>query len=72
MLRPEIGAQLAVESKNGIQYPLYDMAGNGNYQIDQLVLNPAEEYRLRISTQGWKTICLRLYAGAKQPTYRQH
>jgi hypothetical protein len=54
MLRPEIGAQLIVESKNGTQFPLYDMAGNGNYQIDQLALNPSDEYRLRISTWDGK------------------
>jgi hypothetical protein len=54
MLRPEVGAQLTVESKNGMQFPLYDMAGNGNYVIDQLLLNPTEEYRLHINTQDGK------------------
>jgi hypothetical protein len=54
MLRPEIGAQLTVESKNGMQFPLYDIAGNGNYQIDQLALNRGDEYRLQISTWDGK------------------
>jgi hypothetical protein len=53
-LRPELGAQLSVESKNGTVFPLFDMAGNGTYSIDQLEVNPTEEYRLRISTRNGK------------------
>lgn len=49
-LRPEIGAQLTVEGKNGAAFSLVDMNGNGIYVSDQLSFDPAEQYRLHIRT----------------------
>src|SRR5215204_1160257 len=49
-LRPEIGAQLIVEGKTGATFPLYDQMGDGVYSAQQLPLDAAEMYRLRITT----------------------
>lgn len=49
MVRPELMASVAVESKSGAQFPL-SAVGNGVYQIEQLPMQVNEQYRLRIRT----------------------
>jgi hypothetical protein len=67
LLRPELGAQLTVEGRSGIEFPLYDMNGNGNYSSDQLFLDPTEEYRLRISTPGGRQYASEFIPVQKNP-----
>ncbi|MBJ6118873.1 DUF4249 domain-containing protein [Pontibacter sp. BT310] len=49
----ETNAIVQVESENGEHYRLYE-AGNGNYTIDNLNINPASKYRLFIRTRDGK------------------
>ncbi len=53
VFKPEAGAQMWVEGKNGGNYPLTD-AGNGHYTVAQLPLTTGKEYRLRIKTKNGK------------------
>src|SRR5215218_3096064 len=46
ILRPELGARLSVEGKDGAIFSLTDSAGDGNYSAANHPLNPAETYRL--------------------------
>ncbi len=51
-LKPETGARVQVESINGAAFPLFESFGNGNYNADQVPFNPAETYRLHITTSN--------------------
>ncbi len=48
---PELGAQLAIQSDNGVSIQLTE-AGNGVYSVDGLNLDPTQQYRLQILTAG--------------------
>jgi hypothetical protein len=50
---PELQAQLTVVGESGESFPLIEQ-GNGRYAIDQLTLNNAETYQLRIVTSNGK------------------
>ncbi|WP_162428842.1 DUF4249 domain-containing protein [Pontibacter pudoricolor] len=49
----ETNAIVQIESEDGEHYRLYE-AGNGNYTIDNLNINPASKYRLFIRTANGK------------------
>lgn len=51
--KPELNAQVAVEDKNGNQYPLVQMGG-GTYVHAQLPMVAGQEYRLNIRTANNK------------------
>lgn len=53
-VRPELGAQLSVEGENGASFSLADGSANGSYSIAQLQLDPAEKYRLKVTTADGK------------------
>src|SRR5688572_5103201 len=54
VLRPELNAQLIVESKNGVLFQLNDDIGQGIYNATHLPLNAGDEYRLKIATADGK------------------
>ena len=45
----ELGAKVSVVGQSGISFPLIEL-GNGQYATDQLLLNTAEPYQLKITT----------------------
>jgi Domain of unknown function (DUF4249) len=48
---PESGAQVEVQSEPGASYPLSEQP-NGKYVVDQLPIDPAQQYRLHIKTSN--------------------
>jgi Domain of unknown function (DUF4249) len=47
---PEPGAQVMIMAGSGVTYPLKDIAGDGLYSSDPLTLDPAQSYKIVIST----------------------
>ena len=52
-IHPETGAQAEVQGENGSNYPLAEHGG-GKYSIDQLTVDPGQQYRLHIKTSNGK------------------
>jgi len=48
---PEPGAQIEIQSQFGGSFPLVD-AGDGQYSIENLFLDPSQQYRLHIRTSN--------------------
>ena len=44
---PESGAQVEIQSEQGVTYPLSEQKG-GKYAVGQLPIDPAQKYRLHI------------------------
>ena len=66
-VRPETGAQLAVEGENGQWFLLADTADAGNYSTAQLTLNPSEKYRIAITTGDGKQYASDYVSVVKNP-----
>ena len=47
---PELHASVSIESSSGSVYNLFDSVNNGRYSSTTLSLNPAEQYRINITT----------------------
>ncbi len=48
---PELGAQVMIQSSNGIVYPLSDTSGSGTYVSAPLNLDPTQKYQLSVTTR---------------------
>jgi hypothetical protein len=53
VILPETGAEIDVQSDQGISFPLSEQA-NGNYTINQLSVDPTRKYRIHIKTSNGK------------------
>ena len=47
---PELGAQVFIQSIDGVSFPLLDTGGNGVYVSAPLNLDPGKQYRMSITT----------------------
>jgi hypothetical protein len=49
-IAPEIGAIMVIESSGGDVFLMHELGGGGIYESDNVTLDPAQKYRLRIQT----------------------